>query len=158
MGQNTGGHRYDRVKKVLLICLSCAAILGIPISLIACGFAPQLLSIYITDSPEALALGVMQMNMLCRLCTISSLTSITTGALQGLGESKTSVIISILGMVVVRLGWIYTIFQLPQFHTPFWLFISYPISWVVTLAGQLIAFRILFRKHVNAYNLQTLKT
>lgn len=158
VGQNTGGHRYDRVKKVLLICLSCAAALGIPISLIACGFAPQLLSIYITDSPEALALGVMQMNMLCRLCTISSLNSITTGALQGLGESKTSVIISILGMVVVRLGWIYTIFQLPQFHTPFWLFISYPISWVVTLAGQLIAFRILFRKHVNAYNLQTLKT
>ena len=78
--------------------------------------------------------------------------------MQGLGESRTTMIISVLGMILVRLGWIYTIFQLPQFHTPFFLFVSYPLSWVATLAAQLIAFRILFRKHVNAYNLQTRKT
>lgn len=158
VGQNVGAHRYDRAKKALLICLGCTAAVGIPASLLVCGFAPQLLSIYITDSPEAIALGVMQMNVICRLCTISGLSNTTTGALQGLGESKTTMIISVMGMIIVRLGWIYTIFQLPQFHTPFWLFISYPISWTVTVIAQLIAFRILFRKHVNAYKLQTLET
>lgn len=158
VGQNVGAHQYDRAKKALLICLGCTAAVGIPASLLVCGFAPQLLSIYITDSPEAIALGVMQMNVICRFCTISGLSNTTTGALQGLGESRTTMIISVLGMVIVRLGWIYTIFQLPQFHSPFWLFISYPLSWVVTLIGQLIAFRILFRKHVRSYNLQQLNT
>ncbi len=148
VGQNVGAHRYDRAKKALLICLGCTAAVGIPVSLLACRFAPQLLSIYITDSPEAIALGVMQMHVICRFCTISGLGNTTTGALQGLGESKITMIISVLGMVIVRLGWIYTIFQLPQFHSPFWLFISYPLSWVVTLTGQLIAFTLLFRKHI----------
>lgn len=158
VGQNVGAHQYDRAKKSLLICLGCTATVGIPASLLACAFAPQLLSIYITDSPEAIALGVMQMNVICRFCTISGLNNTTTGAMQGLGESRTTMIISVLGMIVVRLGWIYTIFQVPQFHTPFWLFISYPLSWAVTLIAQLIAFRILFRKHVNANTLQGLKT
>ena len=63
-----------------------------------------------------------------------------------------------MGMCIVRLGWIYTVFQLPQFHTPFWLFISYPVSWVVTLTAQLIAFALLYRKHVREYTQLQLNT
>lgn len=158
VGQNVGAHRYDRAKSTLLICLGCTAAIGIPASLLVCGFAPELLSLYITDSPEAISLGVLQMLVICRFCTLNGLSNSVIGALRGLGDSKITMIISVMGMCIVRLGWIYTVFQLPQFHTPFWLFISYPVSWVVTLTAQLIAFALLYRKHVREYTQLQLNT
>ena len=72
----------------------------------------------------------------------------TTGALRGMGASLTPMAISVLGVCGIRMGWILTIFQLPQFHTPWWLYISYPISWIVTFSGQFLAFIFMYRKRI----------
>ena len=49
-------------------------------------------------------------------------------------------IISVLGVCGIRIGWIYTIFKIPAFHTPQWLYFSYPVSWFLTFALQLFFF------------------
>jgi hypothetical protein len=54
----------------------------------------------------------------------------------------------VLGVCGVRLGWIFTIFQIPQFHTPWWLYVSYPISWLFTFAAQFIAFQKLYKQRL----------
>lgn len=77
-----------------------------------------------------------------------------TGAIRGLGASFVSMLLSILGICGVRLVWILGVFPLPAFHTPFHLYLSYPISWIITIAAQLTAFIIVYRRKTAAYDIQ----
>ena len=153
VGQNVGARQYDRVKKTLYICLGCVTVLGLAASILMYSFAPQLLSIYITDSAEAIASGVMRMSVVCVTYFLCGLMDTSTGALRGMGASMTPMIISVLGVCGIRLGWIFTIFQIPQCHTPWWLYISYPFSWLVTFACQFFAFQKLYRKRLQMLQL-----
>ena len=152
VGQNVGARQYDRVKKTLYICLGCVTVLGLTSSVLMYSFAPQLLSIYITDSADAIASGVTRMSVVCLTYFLCGIMETTTGALRGMGASMTPMIISVLGVCGVRLGWIFTIFQISQFHTPWWLYISYPISWLATFACQLFAFQKLYRQRLRMLN------
>ena len=73
---------------------------------------------------------------------------VSTGALRGLGASVTPMIISILGACGIRILWIYTIFQIPQFHTPECLYTSYLLSWSITFIIQTMAFITIYKKRV----------
>jgi len=73
---------------------------------------------------------------------------VTTGALRGIGASFVPMMISILGVCGLRIVWIYTIFQIPQYHTPQCLYLSYLVSWVITFIVQLAAFLIVFRRYL----------
>ena len=150
VGQNVGAQRYDRAKKSLFNCLGCTVAVGLVTSMLAYGFAPQLLSIYITDSAEAVSYGVLRMSVVCFTYVLCGLMDVTTGALRGMGASVVPMIISVLGVCGIRLGWIFTIFQIPQFHTPWWLYVSYPVSWAVTFVAQLIAFIHVYKKRTQA--------
>jgi Na+-driven multidrug efflux pump len=74
---------------------------------------------------------------------------VSTGSLRGMGVSFVPMLISVLGVCGIRVGWICTIFQIPRFHTPQSLYLSYPVSWTVTFLCQLTAFMILCRKEKN---------
>ena len=71
--------------------------------------------------------------------------------LRGIGQSFTSMIISLTGTCALRVVWIYTIFALnPTMET---LYLSYPVSWIVTLGMDVICYVIFKRKliaHVNS--------
>ena len=150
VGQNIGAQKYDRAKKTLFLSLVCVMVTGLSTSMLAYAFAPQLLSIYITDSAEAISYGVLRMSVVCFTYCLCGLMDTTTGALRGMGASLVPMVISILGVCGIRIGWIATIFQIPQFHTPWWLYISYPISWAITFAAQFIAFIHVYRRRKEA--------
>ena len=61
--------------------------------------------------------------------------STLASSLRGLGYSVLPMVVSLVGSCLLRLVWIATIFQLNR--TPFMLYISYPISWVLTAAVHL---------------------
>lgn len=147
IGQNVGAQQYSRVKKCLWICLGCVSVVGLGLSLLIYGFGPQLLSIYITDSQEAISYGMIRFAYASLPYFLCGLMDVSTGALRGMGASVTPMIISVLGVCGIRIGWILTIFQVPQFHTPQCLYISYPVSWTVTFLCQLMAFWWVYRKH-----------
>ena len=150
IGQNVGAQQYDRVKKVLRCCLICVGVAGLTAGILGYSFGPQLLSIYITDSAEAISSGVLRLGIVCLFYFLCGLMDVSTGALRGMGASLEPMIISILGICVLRVGWISTIFQIPAFHTPQCLYLSYPISWILTFVAQLLAFRKVFRRHTQA--------
>jgi len=112
-------------------------------------FAPQLLSIYITDSPQAIAYGVTRMAYVALPYFVLGLMDVTTGMLRGLGSSVSPMLISVLGICGIRIVWIYTVFK--AYHTPQTLFISYLISWIITFVAQFILFRILYRRRMVRY-------
>ena len=140
IGQNVGAKQYDRVKKIVWICLGCVLVAGFGMGTLICGFGENLLSIYITDSAEAIAWGLVRMQVICRFYFLCGLMDVSTGALRGLGASVSPMIISVLGVCGLRIGWVMTIFQIPQFHTPQSLYSSYIFSWTLTFLIQMFAF------------------
>ena len=148
-GQNVGAGQYKRVGKILTICLTCAGGVGILLGTGVWYFGPELLSIYITDSAEAIRVGVLRMTYVCLPYFMLGLMDVTTGVLRGLGSSVTPMLISVAGVCVFRILWIKTVFAanpLPEI-----LYLSYPISWVLTFVAELIAFLIIYRRRTAAY-------
>ena len=150
-GQNVGAGQYKRVRKILLTCLACTAVVGLVGGLTVFSFGRQLLGIYITDSPQAIEYGILHLSYVCAPYFVLGMTNVVGGTLRGLGASMGPMIISILGICGVRIVWIYTIFQIPQYHTPGNLFISYPLSWMITLVAQLVLFVAVYRKRLAMY-------
>ena len=62
------------------------------------------------------------------------------GGLRGIGYSIMPMLVSLVGACGLRLLWIATIFQLPQFHTIQTIYWSYPISWAITFGVHVICF------------------
>ena len=148
VGQNVGARQYKRVGRIVSICLACVVVVGLTVGIIGFSLGEQLLSIYITDSPEAIAYGMIRLTFICLPYFLCGLMDVSTGALRGMGASIAPMVISVLGVCGLRIAWIYTVFQIPQFHTPQCLYLSYTVSWSVTFLIQIIAFIRIYRKHL----------
>ena len=146
IGQNVGARQYDRVKKIVWICLGLVMVVGLAMGTAICAFGEGLLSIYITDSAEAISWGLVRMSIICRFYFLCGLMDVSTGALRGMGASVSPMIISVLGVCGIRIGWITTIFRIPEFHTPQCLYSSYIFSWTLTFLVQLYVFIRIYRK------------
>ena len=152
IGQNSGAKQFQRVRRIFLLCLICVAVVGIGLGTLVWAVGPQLLSVYIPYSPEAVSYGMIRLSYICLPYFVCGLMDVTTGSLRGLGASFVPMLISVLGVVGIRAGWIFTIFQLPGFHTPQCLFSSYTISWFITFLCQLTAFVLIYRKLTRSQN------
>ena len=150
IGQNMGAHQYNRIKKIFGLCLIYVSIFGFAAGFTVWHFGEKLLSIYITDSQEAIQYGLIRFNYIALPYFVCGLMDVSTGSLRGLGASFTPMLISILGVCGIRIMWIYTVFQIPKFHTPECLYISYLMSWLGTFIFQTIAFIIIYKKRVRA--------
>ncbi len=155
IGQNTGAQRYDRINKIFGACLLSVTVVGLALGVSVYIFGENLLAIYITDSPEAIMHGCIRFGYISLPYFVCGLMDVATGALRGLGVSFVPMIVSIIGIVGIRIAWIYTIFQIPQYHTPGVLYMSYLISWVVTFAIQMVMYLYIFRKRKRTLALQT---
>jgi hypothetical protein len=118
VGQNVGAGQLKRVKRITAICLGCVFVLGSVLGSLTYLFGEDLLSIYITDSQQAIAYGKLRMGFLCLPYFLCGMMEIATGALRGLGAAFTPMLISVLGVVGVRITWLLTVFRIPAFHTP----------------------------------------
>ena len=60
------------------------------------------------------------------------------GSMRGLGKMLTPMVVSLAGACVFRILWVW--FVMPISHTQMTLYISYPISWVMTTMVHMICF------------------
>lgn len=145
-GQNIGARQYKRAKQSVFVCMLCSSLITLAASRLAIFFGQELLGVYIPDSQEAIDRGMIRLNIVCAYWFIGAIMDTTTGALRGMGASTVPMVIAALGVCGIRILWVYTIFRIPQYHTPESLFISYPVSWIVTSLAQFIAFFIVLKK------------
>lgn len=150
IGQNAGAHKFDRVKKVYRTGLACMACVVLTASALVYLFRVPLLSMYITDSAEAIAFGIIRMSYINLFYVLLGCMDSTTGALRGLGYSLAPMFVTLLGACGLRIAWVYTIFQIPKCHTIGCLYQSFPISWIVTFSVQLVMFLIIVNKKEKA--------
>ena len=144
--QNYGAGKCGRVDRILLLTqiygMTSAAVLG----LLAYGFGAPLASIYAPGEPEVIEWAVVRMGYICRFYFICGAMDTMVGILRGLGYSVVPMVVSMLGACGTRLLWIATVFQMPQFHTPQVLFLSYPISWLITAATHFTVFLVVRKR------------
>lgn len=146
IGQNAGAQKYSRIKKIFGVCIGCVTAVGVTLGLLTFAAGPFLLKFYITDSAEAIRYGVIRLFCICVPYFVCGMMDVATGALRGLGASFLPMVVTILGVCGLRIAWIATIFQMPQYHTPQCLYLSYLISWTLTFLVQLVLFYRVLRK------------
>ncbi len=146
-GQNMGAGKFDRILRSIGACLISVFVVGFTLGTLCRIFAPNLLSIYITDNPDAILYGIKRMSYIGQFYFLCGIMEVFTGAIRGMGASLTSLFISVIGVCGMRLGWIFTVFRIPQFHTLDSLYFSYIISWSACIIAQIIAFSIIYRKY-----------
>lgn len=152
VGRNVGARNHRRAARVVLTCLACAATVGLVMSILVQVFGESLLAFYITDSPQSIADGMMRLTYVCGFYFLVGLMDVSTGSLRGYGASVVPMVICLLGVCGIRIGWVNTIFRMPGFNTPQWLYISYPVSWLVTFLGQFSVFLWVKRRFGNSEN------
>ena len=141
--QNIGAGKKDRIPLILRDCLMIVTVIGLVLGGLAVFFGRQLLSIYSSD-PEILPYGLERIRVICLTYFLCGLMDVTCGAVRGMGAAVTPTIVSLTGACVLRVIWIYTVFV--AFHSLFVLYLSYPVTWVVTCAVHLICFSIFYRR------------
>ena len=146
-GQNYGAGMCKRVDRVLVWCMSFAVLTGIILGGSAYLFGEPLLEIYAPGEPDVVTQGLIRMQYITLPYFLCGIMDTMVGILRGLGYSVIPMIASLVGACGLRLIWVATVF--PLYRTPATLYISYPVSWVLTAAFH-ITFFLLVRKHAYA--------
>ena len=145
-GQNFGAGKLDRIRKIMWICLVSVFCTGAALGLIAFTFGKPLLGIYIKDSEKAVDYGMVRIAYIMLPYFLCGLMDVTTGLIRGLGSSVLPMLITVIGVVGIRLGWIYIVFRIPEYHSIKSLYLSYAISWSATFLTELVVFIVLLQK------------
>ncbi len=151
--QNVGAGKYERVKKILICAVSCAAVAGITIGNLTYLFGTPLLGIY-SKSTLVVQEGLKRMMYICIPYFLCGIMDTMTGMIRGLGYSILPMIVSLLGACVLRIIWILTVCQLPAFHHVEFVYASYPVTWVITTTVHTICYVVITKKIKKSIELQ----
>ncbi len=129
--QNLGAGNYKRIRKVLLECLAMVTFVGLTMGWAAYLFGNQLLGIYSSD-PKVIEIGLLRLSVICTTYCLCGIMDVLVGGLRGIGSAVLPMVVSLLGACGFRVLWIFTIFQWE--HSLWMLYLSYPVSWLLTAA------------------------
>ncbi|MBQ8497837.1 MAG: MATE family efflux transporter [Clostridia bacterium] len=143
-GQNIAAEKYRRMRRILTLSLMCVTVVGAVMGGICLLFGKQLLSVYIPNDLEAIGYGYRRLFIICATYWLCGIMDVVVGQLRGLGRSLVPMLVSVIGICGFRILWINTIFA--AYHTWEMLFISYPVSWILTSGAHLLCYFIIQRK------------
>lgn len=136
-GQNYGAGKIDRVKKTLYCCQFLVIVTGLVLGLGAWFFGEPLLSIYASEA-DVIQAGMVRLGYVARFYFLCGIMDVMVGSLRGLGYSIFPMIMSLIGACLFRLLWIYFIFPLNPI--PDTVYVSYPITWIITITAHILTY------------------
>lgn len=143
--QNIGAAKYERVNKILYTAELCVLVVGLVLGNLAVFFGYPLLSMY-TSSQVVMEAGMKRLEVIARTYALCGMMDVIVGSLRGLGYSVVPMLVSLIGACGLRLLWIFTFFQQEPFHTTTSLYLTYPVSWIITVTAHVICFVIVRKK------------
>lgn len=156
-GQNAGAAKYERVGRVMGACYLMTVLVAAVFSTVLILFSDPLLALYgVTGgepgSLEAIARETAQTRMMITIIPYFLLAcmEVGSGVLRGLGRSITSTLVSLTGACLLRIVWISTVFE--HYETLEAIYVSYPISWILTAAAHLTLSLLALRKLIRMRN------
>ncbi|MDE7029367.1 MAG: MATE family efflux transporter [Lachnospiraceae bacterium] len=143
--QNYGARKYKRIYRILFAGELYVVVTGLVLGNLAVFFGEALLGIY-SPSAEVIAAGMARLRVICTLYALCGVMDVLVGALRGIGYSIIPMIVSLIGACGLRLLWIATVFQIPQHHNLTTVYISYPVTWTITLTVHAVTFALAARR------------
>ena len=141
--QNYGVGKWKRMDRVLFDCIILSVVVMLTLGGGMYFFGPEVLKIY-TTNPRVISCGMEVLTYTTLTYFLCGIMDLFPGALRGMGYSSVPMILSIIGTVGTRIVWIFGIF--PNHRSLDILFISYPVSWMITIVLQVICFYFVRRK------------
>ncbi|MEG0897040.1 MAG: MATE family efflux transporter [Ruthenibacterium sp.] len=129
VGQNFGAQKYDRVKKSVWVCMLIALGFTVVISTGTLLFDSQLYHLFTQDA-AVIEIGIRVVNVMVPFYFTYISIEILSGALRGTGDGFIPMIITCLGVCVLRIVWI--AIAVPLFPCIETASLSYPVTWSVT--------------------------
>lgn len=154
-GQNVGAKKPERILRVLMVSLLVVFLVWCVVGGIAIIFREPLVSLYVDANDEnfdaVVKYGADRIMVVGATYFLCGMMEVVVGSLRGMGKTIGPAIVSLLGACGIRIVWIYTVFQ--AWQTLDSLYLSYPVSWLITTAVQFILAIISykqFKKRVDA--------
>ena len=135
--QNYSVGKQKRMDRVLADCMILSAGVSAVLGVGAYVFGSQVLGIYTSDA-EVIKCGMEILSITTVPYFLCGIMDLIPGALRGMGHSAVPMVLSVIGTVGTRIVWIYGFF--PHHRSLFFLFISYPGSWIATILMQAVCF------------------
>ncbi len=147
VGQNVGAGKYERIKKISFLCMAMVMVIGLVLGESVFLFGEILLRIYVTEENSAavIAAGMNRLSIICATYFLCGLLDVACGILRGMGKAIQPMIVSLLGACVFRIVWVATVCPLYPDNILV-LYISYPISWIITTTVQCVFCVYFYRK------------
>lgn len=136
VGQHVGAGKKEKIKKILAIGCLLVTLIGLTMGVLSLLFAHPILSLYAPGEEAVISSGINRLSVMLSSHFLCGIMEVIVGVTRGMGDSFKPMIVSVLGVCGVRIVWVYTVFALLK--TPFSLYMSYPVSWLVTIAFQLV--------------------
>ena len=146
-GQNYGAGKCGRVNRVLFWCLGYVVVTGLVLGNLAYLCGHFLVGIYAPGEEDVIAQALIRLMYISCPYFICGIMDTMVGVLRGLGYSVIPMVVSLVGACGLRLIWVAAVFPLSR--TPATLYISYPVSWLITALVH-IAFFLAIRKRAYA--------
>lgn len=147
--QNLGARKYSRINRILKDCLIAVVLIGLVMGIGAVMLDPWLLRFFTTDA-EVIRYGRERLLVVCGPYFLCGIMDVMVGSLRGLGYSVIPMFVSLIGACGLRIIFILTLFRFPYFHSLNWLYMSYPITWIITFTAHFITFLRVRRKFPKA--------
>lgn len=147
--QNMGAKQYSRVDKILLECLGVVTVVGLVLGVGAYLLGQPLLGIY-SSSSEVISYGILRLSVVSASYFLCGVMDVMVGSIRGMGYSIMPMLVSLTGACLFRVIWIFTIFKME--HTLFSLYVSYPISWILTITAHVICYLAVRKKTLHIGN------
>lgn len=141
--QNFGVGKYKRMDRVLMDCMILSVGAALALGCGAYFFGAEILQVY-TEEADVIQCGVEILSITTVPYFLCGIMDLFPGALRGMGYSAVPMVLSIIGTVGMRVLWIFVFF--PQHRSLYFLFISYPASWIATIVMQVVCYYFV-RKH-----------
>lgn len=135
VGQHVGAKKFDRLNRVIFSCMGVVTVIGVTTGTLVILLGSRLLHFYVS-APEAIAYGQSRILAICSVYFLCGLMDVGCGVLRGMGKTFLPMIVSLAGACGLRILWILTVFQ--WINTPMCLYLSYPVSWTITLVVHFI--------------------
>ena len=131
VGQNAGARRPDRIHKGLLTGLCLSWSLSACIITMLYIFAPYIAGLFNQDA-AVLGFAVLFIRLNSIFDPVNATNQIEAGALRGVGDSRTPMMIMLMSFVVLRQIYLFVISRLTD--SIYFIAIGYPIGWLVCTA------------------------
>ena len=129
VGQNYGAGKMDRVHRGVRTCMVMTILASLGMSFLIYRYGVYGYELFTTDQ-DVITIGIAMMRYLAPLYVEYVAIEILSGALRGVGDCWRPMIISLLGVCVLRVGWI--LIAVPLKRDIYTIMFSYPLTWVTT--------------------------